>query len=139
MLSHFASLAYCVANMQDLTVNGTEVNLLPSSGVTQSNQKIVGQPSAGCESHQPCTSDYCLNGGTCIDLWTTRQCSCSSAYSGTRCESQVMAYFTATSLAVANVNSSTGDLVLTQIGFWLSPATPSGVVFYAVSLYSRRV
>ena len=40
---------------------------------------------ADCATHNPCGSQPCVNGGTCIIVGSTYQCSCNLGYSGDNC------------------------------------------------------
>ncbi|XP_050414381.1 fibropellin-1 [Patella vulgata] len=86
------------------------------------------QPSPGCTNHEACSATMCLNGGTCVDVWTRKYCKCRPGYSGENCQFQNMAHFTPSSM----LHFSGGSEVL-EISFWMSTRNDSGIILYTMT------
>ena len=72
---------------QMLSLNNEKANLKPFMTHPQS-------PTYGCNRRSLCTTNICLNGGTCVDNWITSSCKCANGFQGATCDEQVTASFT---------------------------------------------
>ncbi len=84
----------------------------------------------GCEAHEICPFDYCLNNGICVDMWTYKYCECAPGFLGEQCDTQIMAHFQQNSFLHY---SSATTAVINALSFEFTANSSIGVLFYTVS------
>ena len=116
-MSQFYSLCFKADSMMNMDIN-----------------IVFRQHFSGCAAHEPCPTDYCSNGGVCVDLWTSMYCECRPGYTNDRCNVQTMASFQLNSFLHFTVISEQSILSINSLVFEFTTNGSVGVLFYTVCI-----
>lgn len=120
-------------NGQTVNLGSVVPQLLDTLTVNIHASSATSYPQPGCPDHIPCQSGYCQNEGICQDLWTYKECTCSSGFLGDVCEIQTASEFSGNSFL-----HFLGQDEIMDLEFWITARSLSGMVLYTVSNIKGR-